>query len=111
MSKMHRFGIGLAGLLAVFILGCATSQQELAAQAKITKDEATKIALNRVPGGTVKECEIENENGKLVWSFDLATQGTQDITEVQVDALTGAIVSVEKETPADQKKEKEADHK
>ena len=110
MSKMHKFGIGLAGLLAVFILGCATSQQELAAQAKITKDEATKIALNRVQGATVKECEIEKEKGLLVWSFDLTTPGTQDITEVMVDAQSGAIVSVEKETPADQKKEKD-EHK
>jgi hypothetical protein len=42
----------------------------------------------------------------LLWSFDIATPGTKDITEVQVDALTGQVVDVSKETAADQTKEK-----
>ena len=66
------------------------------------KAQAERIALARVPHGTIKSAEIENERGKLVWSFDLATPGTPDITEVLVDAKTGAIVTVNKETPAQQ---------
>jgi uncharacterized membrane protein YkoI len=58
-----------------------------------------------VPGGTIKEGELEKEHGKLIWSFDIATPGTQDITEVHVDAVTGQVVNLEKETPADQQKE------
>jgi hypothetical protein len=46
-----------------------------------------------------------------VWSFDIAAPGTRDITEVQVDAVTGAIVSVETETPAQQAAEKKQDEK
>jgi uncharacterized membrane protein YkoI len=64
-----------------------------------------------VPNGSIKEGEIEKEDGKLVWSFDLATPGTTDLTEVLVDAMTGAVVSVEKETAADQEKEKHEDAK
>ena len=79
---------------------------KLEAQAKITKAEAQKIALDRVPGGTIKEGDIEKEKGKLLWSFDIATPGTKDITEVQVDALTGQVLDVSKETAADQEKEK-----
>lgn len=46
-----------------------------------------------------------------MWSFDIATPGTSDITEVQVDAVTGEVVSVEKETPAQQQAEKKQDEK
>ncbi len=86
-------------------------QSKLEAKAKISKAEATKIALGKVPNGTVKEAEIEKEHGRLIWSFDIATSGTPDITEVQVDAKNGKVVSVEKETPAAQAKEKQGDAK
>ena len=107
------------GLLAGGLTACCctqgkekkASQAELTAQAKITKAEAEQIALGKVPGGTIKEGEIEKEKGKLIWSFDIATPGTKDITEVQVDALTGAVVDVSKETVADQEKEKKEDAK
>ena len=47
----------------------------------------------------------------MIWSFDLATAGSPDITEVAVDAITGAIVEVKKETPKDQQKESQEDLK
>ena len=75
------------------------------AQAKIGREEAQKIALTKASDGTVKSGELEKEHGKLIWSFDIARPGTKDITEVQVDARTGAIVTVENETPAQQEKE------
>ena len=109
------------GLLAGGLTACMTekegkesekaSEAKLEAQAKITKAEATKIALDKVPGGTIKEGDIEKEKGKLLWSFDIATPGTKDITEVQVDAMTGAIIDISKETVADQEKEKKEDSK
>ena len=92
-------------LLAGAIVGCSSSQAKLEAKAKISKTEAARIALTKAPGGTVKEAELEKENGKLVWSFDIATPGSKDITEVQVDAVSGAVVSVESESPAAQAKE------
>jgi uncharacterized membrane protein YkoI len=87
------------------------SEAKLEAQAKITKAEATKIALDKVPGGTIKEGDIEKEKGKLLWSFDIATPGTKDITEVQVDAMTGQVLDVSKESVAEQEKEKKEDAK
>ena len=89
----------------------ADKEANLKAKAKISKAEATKTALAKVPGGKVKEAELEEEKGKIIWSFDIAVKGSKDITEVQVDAITGEVVSVEKETPEDQKKEKEQDKK
>jgi uncharacterized membrane protein YkoI len=87
----------LAAFVASFVAGCAT-QDSLKAQAKISEAEAGKIALEKVPGGIIKETELEKEKGKLVWSFEIATPGNKDITEVEVDAVTGGIVSVEKES-------------
>ena len=43
----------------------------LLAQAKITADSAEKVALKRVPGGTISEAELENERHRLFLSFDV----------------------------------------
>jgi uncharacterized membrane protein YkoI len=97
----------LFAALAVFLAtGCATTQSP-----RLSQSAAETIALTRAPGGTVKESELEKERGRLVWSFDIATPGTDIITEVQVDAATGEIVSVEKESPAQQAAEKKKDER
>ncbi len=100
------------GLLAGGLSACMTekhNEAKLEAEAKISKADAEKTALAKVPGGTIKEGELEKEKGKLIWSFDISTPGTMDIMEVQVDAITGQVISVEKETAADQAKEKKKD--
>ena len=88
-------------------VGCHSSQAQLEAMAKISRADAEKIALARVPGGTIKDAELEKEGGKLIWSFDIATPGSADITEVQLDAVSGVVVSVAKEPPAQQAEEAE----
>jgi uncharacterized membrane protein YkoI len=80
-------------------------QAKLMAQAKVSKDDAEKTALAKVPNGIIKEGELEKEHGKLIWSFDITTPDTKDITEVNVDAITGDVVSVEKETAQSEAKE------
>lgn len=94
-----------AVLLAGLLLGCA-SESTLQKQARNTKPEAERIALAKAPNGTIKEGELEKEKGRLIWSFDIATADSKDITEVQVDAQTGLVVAVEKETPGQEQKEK-----
>jgi uncharacterized membrane protein YkoI len=97
-----------SALAAVLLAGCATENQaKLMAEAKISKDTAQQTALARVPNGTVKTAEIEKEKGKLQWSFDIATPGTKDITEVNVDAMTGDVISVDKESAQAEAKEKD----
>lgn len=97
------------GLIAGVAAGCATEKQKearLEAKAKVSRADAEKTALGKVPGGTIKEGGIEKEKGKVIWSFDIATPGTKDITEVAVDAMTGEVVAIDKETPADEAREK-----
>ena len=87
------------------------TQAELLAQAKVTEAQAREIALTKAPKGTIQSGELEEEHHRLIWSFDISTPNTKDITEVTVDAKTGAVVSVETETPKDQEKERKKEQK
>ena len=78
-------------------------------RAKITCEQARKTALAKVGSGRIKGAEIEEENGKLIYSFDIKKQKTSGIEEVQVDAVSGAIVSVEHEGRKQEAAEKAAD--
>lgn len=113
---IHRLiPVGASLLLAPAIL-CAQqpsakvpvkeSTPGLAAKARISGDSAEAIALARVPGGTIKEAEIEVERHRLIYSFDVKVAGQEGITEVNVDARTGAVVGVSHEGPADEAREK-----
>ena len=64
-------------------------------KAKIGMKKAREIALTKATG-KIEGAELENEKGKTIYSFDIRNdKGT--ITEVQVEAYTGEIVSVEEE--------------
>ena len=72
----------------------------LYAKSKITSEAATHTALARVPGGTVHKGVLEEEDGKLIYSFEIKVPGKSGIEEVNVDAKSGKVVSVEHETDA-----------
>jgi len=106
----------LAAALLVALVAVSAGAQEapkklskkeiaLRATAKVTEDSARAIALKAVPGSKVKEGELEKEKGKLIWSFDLKVAGKKGVEEVQVDAITGKIVSKEHESDAKEAKE------
>jgi uncharacterized membrane protein YkoI len=80
-------------------LGAGIREDEpgLLARATIKADSAEKIALAAVPGGVVVEREIEMEDGKLVYEFDITVAGQAEKKEVKVDAMTGAIVQNKKD--------------
>ncbi|NUO65176.1 MAG: PepSY domain-containing protein [Gemmatimonadaceae bacterium] len=81
----------------------------LAAQATISADSAQTIALAQVPNGRVREAELENEKGTLVYSYDVKAPGKSGVEEVLVDAKTGAVVSQTHESAAAEKKEMAAE--
>jgi len=97
-------GLIVSGLIVSGVAGCVSAHH-----AKISKEEAQATALAQVPGGTVKESELEKEHGKWIWSFDITIPGSKDIKEVAVDAHTGTVISVETETLEQQAKEKAED--
>ncbi len=81
----------------------------LLAKAKIKPDSAIALAKATVPGGTISDAEIENEDGALIYSFDIKVAGKKGIEEVHIDAMTGKMLKREHESPSDEKAEAAAD--
>jgi uncharacterized membrane protein YkoI len=105
-----RLFIGLLlipSLLCGFLAGCASEQEMkggLEAKAKITREEAAKIARSRVPDGTISQETITEELGRLVWVFNINTPRNPGNTRLVVDATTGVVVAVDVDRPADTRK-------
>lgn len=72
----------------------------LAADAKVDPAKARQAALAKFPDGKIVKEELERENGKLVYSFDIKNGNHSGIEEVLVDAVDGSVVSVEHEDAA-----------
>jgi uncharacterized membrane protein YkoI len=75
------------------------NQDKLMREATVTREQARATALRQVPGEVLEE-EIEKENGKLVWAFDIKDSNGK-IFDVKVDAKTGAVVSADEDKEDD----------
>lgn len=82
---------------------------KLAKQAKISEDSAAKVAQAKIPNGKIEAVELEDENGKLQYSYDIKVAGKSGIEEVNVNAMDGTLVGVEHESAATVKKEQAAE--
>ena len=105
---MKRFS-HLVATAAVLALAPACLQAAPTDEPRITKQQATRTALAAVPGGRIKSTELEHENGKHVWSFDITRKSVPGATEIQVDARTGEIVVNKHESAAEEAREAKAD--
>ncbi len=83
----------------------------LAAKAKVSAATAIATAKAKFPRAKIVSAELEEEKGTLIYSFDMKTPGASGIDEVAVDALTGKVLPVEHESPADEAKEAKKDAK
>ena len=94
--------LGAGGAVRAAAPACKEAQAGLAARARISCREARKTALAAAGKGRlhVRSAELEEEQGKLVYSFDIERKGRGGIEEVLVDASTGEVVSVAHETAA-----------
>lgn len=96
----HFMLVSSIAIISMFTFGpCfAFPGEQLAKSAKITMNEATKIALKARPGKLISE-ELERERGGsgLRYSFDIKSHGTT--YEVGVDAKTGKVLENDKEGP------------
>jgi hypothetical protein len=116
---MTRTRTALIAMLAVVLAAPSLAAQNvkveeakpgLLKKAKITSEAAIATAQAKLPNAKLKAAEIEEEGGKLIYSFDFETAGKTGIDEVNVDALTGKQVGkVQHESPAAEKKEAAAD--
>src|SRR5205085_6845758 len=65
-------------------------QAALAAQAKITQQQAEQAALAASPGNTVDHSRLGDNNGTIFWDVDFSNGGG-----VTVDAQTGKVIATE----------------
>ncbi len=86
------------------------SEQQLLKQAKITFEEAQKTALQKAPG-RIFNWEIEKEKKHIIYSIEIQLPDDNKYSrEVNVDAQTGKILSVENENLAKQLKAAGKEH-
>lgn len=100
--------VALTGLLIASSMIVSAQQTDQSSKSKITMQQARATATAKA-SGKVKSAELEKEHGKLVYSFDIET--VAGIREIQVDAYSGAIVSDQVETAADEAREAAAERK
>lgn len=92
MKKIHTI-IATTLVGAAFAIGGLTAQAGdalLAAQAKITIEQAIDIAIKTVPG-TVVSAEFDKEHGQLVWEVEVLTDN-QQVMELNIDANDGTVL-------------------
>jgi uncharacterized membrane protein YkoI len=87
------------------------TQADLQKEAKMTMRDARALAQKTVPSARIQAGEIEREGGKLIYSFDMKVAGKSGIDEVNIDAMTGRLISKAHETPKAEKAEAKADAK
>ena len=77
----------------------------LTKEATVSESDAAKTAESRVANGRIEAVELENEKGKLIYSYELKAPGKSGVEEVNVDAKTGEVVSTEHESMKAERKE------
>ncbi|MCC7051944.1 MAG: PepSY domain-containing protein [Gemmatimonadaceae bacterium] len=72
----------------------ATPLQNMAQEARVSRDAARMTALSKVPGGRMSSIELRRGvGGKLVYTALITEPGKTNKTEVVIDAMTGAMIS------------------
>ncbi|GGD20833.1 PepSY domain-containing protein [Pontibacillus salipaludis] len=69
-------------------------KDQLIKEANLTEEEAEKIALDEV-NGEITEKEAEDEDGTIVFEFNIQTE--DGMQEVEVDGMSGEIIEIESE--------------
>ena len=99
-------------LTALMACGLVFNTNANAQGKKIGMKKARAIAAQQA-SGKINSGELEKENGKWIYSFDVRNnKGT--ITEVNIDAYTGAVIDVQEENAqkeADEKKQEKMEKK
>ena len=85
--------------------GVASDKNEAKHSSKITKATAERIALTKVPGGSIRSAELETARGQRFWAVYVVKPGSKNAKEIHVDASSGQILTAQTERPGDQAEE------
>ncbi len=82
---------------------------KLVKQAAVSEANAARTVAARLPNGRIQAVELENEGGRLIYSYEVKIPGRSGIEEINVNAKTGAVVNTEHESPASERGEAKAE--
>lgn len=74
----------------------------LLAQATISDGAARAVALERFPGGQIVDAEIDEDDGRVMYKYQLRFASERRSVDVDIDAKSGAIVAVEEDEVDDE---------
>lgn len=103
-----RTKLTLIGFFAVLTGATSAQAKEQPPTNRVPLKIARKTATAYYPGRVQGE-ELEFEDGKWIYSFDLTSEKDMRVHEVHVDALSGKVIGMHAETASDEKKEQEED--
>jgi uncharacterized membrane protein YkoI len=92
---LSRIAIALFASTAALFPAAGSAQRRVHHVPQVPIETARVTALTRVPG-RIRHEELEYERHRWIYSFEIRT-GHPGIEEVNIDADSGAIVSVEHE--------------
>jgi uncharacterized membrane protein YkoI len=90
--------------------GVTSGKSEGKRSGTITKAQAERIALTKVPGGRIRSAELGTARGQHFWSVYIAKSGSKNAKEIRVDTTSGQILAVQTERPEDQAEEPSKTH-
>lgn len=75
---------------------------------RVSPGKAAQIALRKFHGKLIKTPHLEHEDGR--WQYEVLVRAGAKMLEVNVDAESGKIASVEKTSAAEEAREAKAEH-
>jgi hypothetical protein len=90
--------------------GVTSDNNEAKHSRKITKARAERIALTKVPGGSIRSAELQTARGQRFWAVYVVKPGSKNAKEIHVDASSGQILTVQTQKPGDQAEEPRKNH-
>jgi hypothetical protein len=104
---MRRFLLMVSAILVIPVLASATTstKHSKSTHPKVSLEAAQATAQAKVPDGKMTNHELEKEHGKLIYSFEFKVAGESGVHEVNVDAMTGKVVNIERESAKTEKHE------
>jgi dolichol-phosphate mannosyltransferase len=72
---------------------------------RVSLVRAERVALRQVRDGKLTVLELRRQKGRLIWQVDVRRPRSGNITEVDVDAVTGLMLATRTESPEEEKSE------
>ena len=68
------------------------NKDDIPSNIRVSEAKAREIALRRVPNGSIRDIDLERENGLAIWEVEILTAGKSGHHQVQIDAMSGKVI-------------------